>query len=135
MKMEVGKMNLVLIFILLAVSVVVAPSVYQRPQDQYLQTKRERLPEEIANIDYKKLLFSAFHSDINKKLNGELAPLVNAELPKVKPLMSSSNNTTTTSTTTTTTTTTEDELESFCRSACPNGDGGEVCECAKHPIG
>ncbi|KAL7634587.1 UNVERIFIED_CONTAM: hypothetical protein RMT77_014964 [Armadillidium vulgare] len=115
--MDRGKIYLVFVFVLLAISLGV-PSVYPLPQNSHLRTIDEKLPPEVS-LEYP-----------IESLKEEV-PVGDVEPPKVQPLESGLSNTRTARATATAT---DDDMDAFCRDACPSGDGGSVCNCANYPV-
>ncbi|RXG69144.1 hypothetical protein Avbf_07808 [Armadillidium vulgare] len=77
--------------------------------------KRGKLPEEVTP-----------GLIISRVLNGEFVTDDNIDPPKLKPSLNKLCNTNTA--------TPEEEMDAFCREACPTGDGGAVCNCANYPF-
>ncbi|KAL7634585.1 UNVERIFIED_CONTAM: hypothetical protein RMT77_014962 [Armadillidium vulgare] len=113
--MERGKIYLVFVFVLLAIYLGV-PSVYPLPQNSHLRTIEEKLPPEVS-LEYP-------IQDLKEEvLVGDVEP------PKVQSLESGLSNTRTARATAT-----DDDMDAFCRDACPSGNGGSVCNCANYPV-
>ncbi|RXG69145.1 hypothetical protein Avbf_07807 [Armadillidium vulgare] len=109
--MDHGKTNIMLVLILLAISL---GEFYTHSQNIYLNL-REKLPEEVTPGPI-----------IRRVINGEFVTDDNIDPPKLKPSLNKLCNTNTA--------TPEEEMDAFCREACPTGDGGAVCNCANYPF-